>query len=110
MPQNFTRECLSVRDQQVLDSIFNPLELSSSVAQAIEPKAHAELVDVEPDSEAVQQSKALEVHAIKLAEEGKLAEALQVFEQALSVAPTRASVYNNRAQALRLVGRDEGEL
>lgn len=107
MPQNFTRECLSVRDQQVLDSIFNPLELSSSVAQAIEPKAHAELVDVEPDSEAVQQSKALEVHAIKLAEEGKLAEALQVFEQALSVAPTRASVYNNRAQALRLVGRDE---
>lgn len=109
MPQNFTRECLSAHDQQVLNAIFKPLELTSSVAQAITPEVHAELVDVEPDSAAVQQSKALEVRAIKLAEEGKLLEALQNFEQALNVAPTRASVYNNRAQALRLVGRDEGE-
>ncbi|XP_014096252.2 tetratricopeptide repeat protein 36 homolog [Bactrocera oleae] len=110
MPQNFTRECLSAHDQQVLNAIFKPLELTSSVAQAITPEVHAELVDVEPDSAAVQQSKALEVRAIKLAEEGKLLEALQNFEQALNVAPTRASVYNNRAQALRLVGRDEEAL
>ncbi|XP_050334599.1 tetratricopeptide repeat protein 36 homolog [Bactrocera neohumeralis] len=110
MPQNLTRGCLSAHDQQVLDSIFNPLELTSSVAQAIGPDAHANLVDVEPDSTAVQQSKALEVRAIKLAEEGKLVEALQYFEQAIEVAPTRASVYNNRAQALRLVGRDDEAL
>ncbi|XP_018786932.1 PREDICTED: tetratricopeptide repeat protein 36 homolog [Bactrocera latifrons] len=110
MPQNLTRECLSAHDQQVLDSIFNPLELTSSVTQAIGPEAHANLVDVEPVTAAVQQSKVLELCAIKLAEEDKLVEALQCFEQAIDVAPTRASVYNNRAQALRLVGRDEEAL
>ncbi|XP_004518714.1 tetratricopeptide repeat protein 36 homolog isoform X1 [Ceratitis capitata] len=110
MPRPFSRECLSAHDQQVLDSIFNPLELTSSAPQTIASDAAAELVDIEQDSEAVQQSKALEVCAIKLAEEGKLSEALQAFEQALGVAPARASVYNNRAQALRLSGRDEEAL
>lgn len=109
MPQNSTRDWLSAHDQQVLDSIFNPLELTSSVAQAIEPEANAELLDIEEDSAEVQQSKALEVSAIKWAEEGQLSKALQAFEVALNVAPTRASVYNNRAQALRIAGRDEGE-
>ncbi|XP_054731636.1 tetratricopeptide repeat protein 36 homolog [Anastrepha obliqua] len=110
MPQNFTRNCLSAHDQLVLDSIFNPLELTSSVAQVIQPESRADLVDIEADSAEVHQSKALEVSAIKLAEEGQLSEALQVFEQALNVAPTRASVYNNRAQALRLANRDEDAL
>ncbi|XP_017461267.1 PREDICTED: tetratricopeptide repeat protein 36 homolog, partial [Rhagoletis zephyria] len=109
MPQNLTRDCLSVHDQQVLDSIFNPLAMTSSVVQAIEPEANAELLDIEENSAEVQQSKALEISAIKLAEEGQLSKALQAFEQALNVAPTRASIYNNRAQALRLAGRDEGE-
>ncbi|XP_017491775.1 PREDICTED: tetratricopeptide repeat protein 36 homolog [Rhagoletis zephyria] len=110
MPQNLTRDCLSVHDQQVLDSIFNPLAMTSSVVQAIEPEANAELLDIEENSAEVQQSRALEISAIKLAEEGQLSKALQTFEQALNVAPTRASIYNNRAQALRLAGRDEDAL
>ncbi|XP_067648394.1 tetratricopeptide repeat protein 36 homolog [Eurosta solidaginis] len=110
MSQALTRDCLSAHDQQVLDSIFSPLELTSSVAQAIDPGANAELVDIEIVNAAVHESKSLEVSAIRLTEDGKLSEALQAFEEALNVAPLRASVYNNRAQLLRLAGRDEEAL
>lgn len=44
-----------------------------------------------------------EVDAAKLAESGKLTEALEVLDAAIARAPTRASGYNNRAQVHQLM-------
>lgn len=97
---------LSPHDQQVLDSIFNPLELSSLQPNDSVP-AEAELTDLEPDTEAVRASRDLELKAICLSEKGELPEALELFRQAFDLAQ-RPSVLNNRAQTLRLAKRDEG--
>ncbi|XP_037939703.1 tetratricopeptide repeat protein 36 homolog [Teleopsis dalmanni] len=115
MPQKFTRECLSANDRQVLDSVFNPLELSS-FADVTTISAEADLIDHELEDdktinlEDLKRAKLLEVEAIKLTEEGKLNEALQSFQEAINVAPERASIYNNRAQALRLMKSDDEAL
>ncbi|KAI8041164.1 tetratricopeptide repeat protein 36 homolog [Drosophila gunungcola] len=99
---------LSPHDQQVLDSIFNPLELSSINTQGSVP-AENELKDVEPDNEAIRASRELELKAIDLSERGEIDKALDLFRQALDLAD-RASVLNNRAQTLRLAKRDEEAL
>ncbi|XP_017080066.2 tetratricopeptide repeat protein 36 homolog [Drosophila eugracilis] len=99
---------LSAHDQQVLDSIFNPLELSGVQATDSVP-AEGDLKDVEPDTEAIRASRKLELQAIELSEKGKLEEALDLFQQSLTLSQ-RASVLNNRAQTLRLTKRDEEAL
>lgn len=112
MPLN--KSCLSAHDQQVLESIFNPLELTSSLeSQLINPDSTEPLVDNDEEfnnkPEELKKSKLLEIEAVKLAEEQKLEEALKKFTESLKLTPKRASIYNNRAQALRLAGKDEGE-
>lgn len=49
-------------------------------------------------------AKALEVSGVKAAESCNIEEALKYFSQAIEICPTRASCYNNRAQAFRLKG------
>eukprot|EP00099_Drosophila_melanogaster_P021429 NP_648644.1 uncharacterized protein Dmel_CG14105 [Drosophila melanogaster] len=106
MPQaNLT---LSPHDQQVLDSIFNPLELSSLQTNNLIP-AESDLKDEEPDTQAIKASRELELKAIALSESGELDGALELFQQSLNLAQ-RASVLNNRAQTLRLAKRDEEAL
>ena len=110
-----TKACLSEHDQQVLESIFNPLELTSSLeAQFINPDLAEPLPDNNDEElncsdELLKKSKLLEIEAVKLAEEQKLDEALEKFTKSLELTPNRASIYNNRAQALRLSGSDEGK-
>ncbi|EDW94413.1 tetratricopeptide repeat protein 36 homolog [Drosophila yakuba] len=99
---------LSPHDQQVLDSIFNPLELSSLQTNNLIP-AESDLKDVEPDTQAIKASRELELKGIALSESGQLDEALDLFEQSLNLAQ-RSSVLNNRAQTLRLAKRDEEAL
>ncbi|XP_016964887.1 tetratricopeptide repeat protein 36 homolog [Drosophila biarmipes] len=99
---------LSPHDQQVLDSIFNPLELSGLPDLDSVP-TESDLADVEPDSPVIRASRELELKAIALSEEGKLDEALELFQESLNLAQ-RASVLNNRAQTLRLAKRDEEAL
>ncbi|XP_030371990.1 tetratricopeptide repeat protein 36 homolog [Scaptodrosophila lebanonensis] len=101
---------LSAHDRQVLDSIFNPLELTSTCGDVSVPADVTELVDVEPQTEATKASRELELEAVYLTEQGQLEQALKKFDDALELAPNRASVLNNRAQALRLVKRDEDAL
>lgn len=113
MPQPLTKSCLSAHDQQVLESIFNPLELTSALApQLINADSSEVLIDVddyEEPKEIVEKSKLLEIEAVKLVEENHLGEAaFEKFKEALTLTPKRASIYNNRAQALRLAGKDEG--
>lgn len=57
----------------------------------------AEEVVVE-DSAEVRRAKALEVDAVKTAEEGRLQAAAQLLTDAITLAPHYPSPYNNRAQ------------
>ena len=51
--------------------------------------------------------KSIELTGVVKAEEGQLQLALEFFNEAIKLMPNRASGYNNRAQALRLMGRNE---
>ena len=60
------------------------------------------------DTELLKQVKELEMCGVSAAEAGDLQAALQLFSQAIQILPQRASAYNNRAQALRLLGNTAG--
>lgn len=60
------------------------------------------------DTELLKQVKELETRGVSAAEAGDLQSALQLFSQAVQILPQRASAYNNRAQALRLLGDAAG--
>ena len=65
----------------------------------------------EAESEEVKRAKLLEVEAVKAAEGGSLGDALELLNQAITVAPNYASPYNNRAQVRggrKREGRREG--
>ena len=53
------------------------------------------------ESEEVKRAKMLEVEAVRAAEGGSLGDALEILNQAVTVAPNYASPYNNRAQVRR---------
>lgn len=56
----------------------------------------------------MQKSKLFEIEGIKLAEQEKYDEALQQFNESIKMAPHRPSAWNNRAQAYRLIEKDDG--
>jgi len=61
-------------------------------------------------SELLTKVKEMEVKGVLEAEGGRLEEAVKIFDQVVLLMPDRASGYNNRAQALRLTGRNEEAL
>ncbi|EDV97232.1 tetratricopeptide repeat protein 36 homolog [Drosophila grimshawi] len=100
---------LSPHDQQVLESIFNPLELSGIAAHNVDIPAEELLKDEEQPSDHLQASIELELQAVRLTEQGEFDKALLQFDEALKLTE-RASILNNRAQALRLAKRDQEAL
>jgi Flp pilus assembly protein TadD len=52
----------------------------------------------------------MEIEAIKLAENGKLDEALSTLTEALKITPNRASIYNNRAHVYQFQKKFSGDL
>lgn len=60
-------------------------------------------------SDAVVESIQLETKAILATQENQFNEALGLFDKAIDVAPSRASLYNNRAQTMRLLNDDAGK-
>ncbi len=60
------------------------------------------------NSENVKNAKEFEKQGVICAEAGKMNEALQMFNNAIGSSPMWASAYNNRAQALRLLKRNDG--
>ncbi|CAM1293127.1 TTC36 (predicted) [Pycnogonum litorale] len=98
-------------DKAVLNSVFNPfLPLGE---QVYDEEVPSDLVDEDESScvpENVQESKKMELEAIKLAETGDINPAVELLDKALELTPDRPSVYNNRAQALRLVGNADDAL
>ncbi|XP_064103645.1 tetratricopeptide repeat protein 36 homolog [Macrobrachium nipponense] len=98
----------SASDRAILNSIFNPL---LPVGECVyEEDIPAELKDADDDSPEGQKAKAMELEGVKAAEAGDVEGAIKFFSNAIDLAPTRASGYNNRAQALRLQGKIEDAL
>ncbi|EDW41386.1 GM24593 [Drosophila sechellia] len=92
---------LSPHDQQVLDSIFDPLELSSLQTNNLIP-AESDLKDVEPDTQAITASRELELRAIGLSESGELDGALELFQQSLNLAQRASHALDDLNKALEL--------
>ncbi|XP_068150094.1 tetratricopeptide repeat protein 36 homolog [Drosophila tropicalis] len=100
---------LSANDQQVLESIFNPLELSSSISSQVHPESELTDIDTDLEPELASSVRKLELQAVRLTEEGDIDKALAIFDEALKLTE-KASLLNNRAQALLLARRDEDAL
>ena len=86
-------------DEQILEVIFDPE--ASGVIPELELQ---EQVDEREQGDVgdVPRAKELEVEAVKAAESGRLADALELLNRAVEVAPRYASPYNNRAQVYQL--------
>ncbi|XP_052212049.1 tetratricopeptide repeat protein 36-like [Dreissena polymorpha] len=65
---------------------------------------------MEVETDEIKEAKRLELEGVKAAEAGQVDKALELFSQAITVAPEHPSSYNNRAQALRLKGDITGAL
>eukprot|EP00043_Microstomoeca_roanoka_P008293 m.79898 g.79898 ORF g.79898 m.79898 type:complete len:212 (-) comp14187_c1_seq1:189-824(-) len=94
-------------EDDVLDAIFNPNMPFGSANQAAELKGPGD--DVEVTEEELNLRKE-EAAAIKLAEAGRLDEALEAFTALVEKNPTRASSYNNRAQLHQLKGNKDAAM
>lgn len=69
------------------------------------------ILDESGDSSADQiEAKKLEIQGVRAAESKNLDEALSLLTRAIELYPTRASLFNNRAQVLRLRGNVEGPI
>lgn len=69
------------------------------------------ILDESGDSSADQiEAKKLEIQGVRAAESKNLDEALSLLTRAIELCPTRASLFNNRAQVLRLRGNVEGPI
>lgn len=55
-------------------------------------------------------AKEFEKQGVGLAESGNIDKAIEMFDKAISLSPMWASAYNNRAQALRILKRNEGNI
>lgn len=62
----------------------------------------------DPETDDYKESAALCAEGVRLAESGKLAEALETMTRGVEAAPERAAAYNDRAQLLRLMQKDDG--
>lgn len=54
-------------------------------------------------------TKKMEVEAINAAEAGRLKDAIDILNKALTIAPNRPSLYNNRAQVYQLLKNYDGK-
>jgi len=96
-------------DQAVLNAIFNPLMPGAEGPEENDRRAAAE-IEEEASSPEAQKSKEFEVSGVKAAEVGNIVESIQLFTKAIEICPERASGYNNRAQAFRLLQKVDDAL
>ncbi|XP_068699325.1 tetratricopeptide repeat protein 36 homolog [Montipora foliosa] len=91
----------NAKDKAVLESIFNPLLPLGDISQS-PPRTENEIN--EESTEDSKKAKDLEKLGIEKAEQGDLEGALECFNEACEICPTRSSCFNNRAQLWRLNG------
>ena len=92
----------SEKDQAVLESIFNPLLPLGDILPKHEVENENE-INVE-NTEESKRAKDLETSGVEKAEQGDLEGALECFNEACEICPSRSSCFNNRAQLWRLKG------
>ena len=92
----------SEKDQAVLESIFNPLLPLGDIVPKHEVENENE-INVE-NTEESKRAKDLETSGVEKAEQGDLEGALECFNEACEICPSRSSCFNNRAQLWRLKG------
>ncbi|KAH9513474.1 Tetratricopeptide repeat protein 36 [Bulinus truncatus] len=93
---------ISQHDEEILNQIFNP-----SLPFTDGDDNENRLENGEDNTE-VTKAKELEISGVRAAESGDINAAINLFTEAMKVAPLWPSAYNNRAQALRLKGDIEG--
>ncbi|KAK3599119.1 hypothetical protein CHS0354_016382 [Potamilus streckersoni] len=98
---------VTIHDKAVLDRIFNP---SLPYGDVVEEVNQQEEVHEPVATNEMKEAKRLEIAGIQEAEKGEILNSLELFGQAIQIAPNFASAYNNRAQALRLNGDVEGAM
>lgn len=67
------------------------------------------MLDTEEQTEANEESGNMELKAVKLAETGNLEEALDLINHAITISPTKPSLYNNRAHIYQYLRKFEGK-
>ncbi|KAL9970236.1 hypothetical protein ACROYT_G022576 [Oculina patagonica] len=92
----------SEKDQVVLESIFNPLLPLGDIPPKHENESENEVND--ENSEESKRANELETSGVEKAEQGDLEGALECFNEACEICPSRPSCFNNRAQLWRLKG------
>ncbi|KAJ3591389.1 hypothetical protein NHX12_009334 [Muraenolepis orangiensis] len=97
-------------DRAVLQAIFNPSCPLGDADPTVSPEVEVEDDDKGFEATRLTEVKALEAQGVSAAEGGDLEAALHHLNKAILLLPTRASAYNNRAQALRLQGNTAGAL
>ncbi|XP_037075778.1 tetratricopeptide repeat protein 36-like isoform X2 [Pollicipes pollicipes] len=97
-------------DKAVLNSILDPTLPLGDVSNFDSLPSEISAIELdgpaESDSPESQRSRELELQAVRTAEEGDQEAALRLLTEAVTLAPQRASPYNNRAQLLRLMHRN----
>ncbi|KAK6618255.1 hypothetical protein RUM44_002706 [Polyplax serrata] len=91
----------TARDKAILNSILNPF-----LPVDFEREEESVVRNDDPGdlTEEVLKAKQLEKEAISMADKGRVKDAVATFGNAIHLAPHLPSLYNNRAQAHRLLG------
>jgi tetratricopeptide (TPR) repeat protein len=101
------------RDTAVLQYLLHPMIHSPAQAKAMMDQSHVKppCERGEDESKLAEeirvQVKCLEIEAIKSARINDFDQAISILSQAIAIAPSYSSAYNNRAQAYRLNGQLE---
>eukprot|EP01147_Barroeca_monosierra_P008682 gene8682-1074_t len=95
-------------EDDVLEAIFNPEMPFGSATK--EPELHGLDEEALEDAGDEQRLREKEREGVKLAEDGRLEEALEVFNVVINERPNRGSGYNNRAQVYQIKGDKESAM
>ncbi|KAK6062088.1 tetratricopeptide repeat protein [Cooperia oncophora] len=90
-------------DRAVLNHILNPLMPTTDMSNL-----EGEVAEDAPiTTDGIEESRTLEKAGVELAESGNVRKAIEKFNEAIEKCPFNPSAFNNRPQALRLVGKTE---
>ncbi|XP_046390253.1 tetratricopeptide repeat protein 36 isoform X2 [Ischnura elegans] len=105
--KNSPKGMASKNDLAILNAIFDPLQAQDGRFGDEDVPSVDD--DNEIETDIIREAKRIEVEGVKTAEQGQLQDAINIFTKAIDTAPNRPSGYNNRAQALRLFGKEAGQ-
>ncbi|CAF0760411.1 unnamed protein product [Adineta ricciae] len=96
-----TMTTITDNDKYVLNAMFNP-----NYPLDFDQKSPVDVLDTENDQKALE-IKQIEEEGVRLAEQNRLDEAIERFNEAIARNPNSPSAYNNRAQAYQLQNKTD---